>query len=392
MRTSHTSRLLLLAMFLSGLNWSSWLKADEEMLEQVQHSLEAAEKWFLSSVREKGLFQYIYHPKVDDYPKKNNAIRQIMASRLLAEMAQGDPELLPRHRRNMQFLMKHWYKEEQGLGYIYYNKKSKLGANAMMLRTIVYSPDYEQYEEEAEALAEGILSLMKETGELQPWFKAPDYKYNADYLLTFYSGEALVSLVEYFEKSKKQKYLEAAIKSQNFYLDRYVTHLEENYYPAYVPWHTLSLNKLWKLTRNPKYAEAIFELNDVLLETQDTGFFVGRFYNPETPQYGTPHASSDGVYTEGLIYAYEIAMLTGDTEHQQKYLSAMKIAVQNLVSLQYNEQTAKGFKRPDRAIGAFKYEVSRSGVRIDTVQHTLDAYRKIQEVFVSDKLPPAAAN
>lgn len=377
---------------LCGISLTTFLQADEIMLRRVETSLDAAEKWFLNSQRDKGLFRYIYYPKVDQYPNKNNAIRQLMASRLLAEMCQTNPELLPMHRKNIRFLNENWYQEQKGLGYIYYNKKSKLGANAMMLRTLVYSPDYQQYEDQAEKLAEGILSLMKDSGELSPWFKEPDYEYNADYLLTFYSGEALVALVEYYQKSGKRKYLEAAIKCQEFYLDKYVTHLDENYYPAYVPWHTLSLNKLWKLTKLQKYAEAIMILNDEVLELQDTGFIVGRFYNPETPQYGAPHASSDGVYTEGLIYAYEIALLTGDEEHQKKYHEALKLAVQNLVSLQYTEETAARYSNPERAVGALRYGAGRTGIRIDSVQHTMDAYRKILEVFIPEELPPAAAN
>jgi len=175
--------------------------------------------------------------------------------------------------------------------------------------------------------------------------------------------------------------LDLAVRAQDYYIDRYVIHLAENYYPAYVPWHTFSLNKLWKITKNPLYAEAIFVLNDELLKTQDTTNEIGRFYDPDHPEYGSPHASSDGVYTEGLAYAYEIAKLTGNKNHQKLYEDSLQLAVGNLISLQYTKDTAAQYKRPDRAIGALRYSTDRSGIRIDTVQHTLDAYRKILSVY-----------
>ena len=122
-------------------------------------------------------------------------------------------------------------------------------------------------------------------------------------------------------------------------------------------------------------------LNDKLLEIQDTSDFVGRFYNPETPQYGNPHVASDGVYTEGLIYAYEIAQLTGDHERQEKYLNAIQLAVRNLRSLQYtDENILKNYDIP-RVRGGFFARDGKTSIRIDNVQHTLDAYRKILEIF-----------
>ena len=135
------------------------------------------------------------------------------------------------------------------------------------------------------------------------------------------------------------------------------------------------------MTGERKYADAIFVLNDKLLELQDTTKYIGRFFDPATPQYGTPHSSSDGVYTEGLAYAYEAATVLGDTARQQRYRRAMELSVRNLLSLQYTADTASRYEHPDRVIGAFKFDRDRSGIRIDSTQHVMDAYRKMLEVF-----------
>ncbi len=360
------------------LSWS-----DEEFHEKVQSSYEAGKTWFLQSFRAKGLFAYQYDPQTDTSSSENNMIRQLMASRLLAEISQEEIGLRKMHRTNLEFIRKYWYRETENgkYGYIFFNNKSKLGANAMALRTLVWSPFFEEYTQEAQKLADGIISLLHEDGSFEPWFIEPSYQYDKNYLLTFYSGEAILALVEYGSLEGNDRYRELAEKAQGFYIDRYVANMDKNYYPAYVPWHTLALNKLYKLTGNAEYSNALFALNDKLLELQDVKEHIGRFYNPQTPEYGSPHVASDGVYTEGLIYAYEIAEITGDKKHQKKYKQALKLAFSHLLKLQYTQNNLlKGFNS-HKSIGGFHARKERYKIRIDNVQHTLDAYRKILEVF-----------
>jgi len=344
--------------------------------EKINDSLNPAEKWITFNLKEKGCFNYIYEPSTGEYPDKNNMIRQLMASRLLAEMAQTNSSLETLHQKNLDYIFEYCYEEYNETGYIFYNNKSKLGGNAMALITLVYSPFFSDYQEEAIKLANSIFSLQNTNGSFEPWYIAPDYEYDKDYLLTFYSGEAILSLVEMYIKTNDSIYLNAAVKSQDFYIEKYVIHLEDNYYPAYVPWHTKSLNELYKITGEKKYADAIMVLNDKLLEIQDTNdcSTLGRFYNPMQPEYGTPHSSSDGVYTEGLAYAYEVAKLVNDTKHQNKYKIGIILGVHNLINLQYESSD-------DKIDGAIRYNIDDYRIRIDTTQHTIDAFRKILEVF-----------
>ena len=370
--------LIFSSVFLTGCieeDYSS-IEIVDLSYEKINNSLNPAEKWLTSNLKEKGCFNYIYDPSTEEYPTKNNMIRQLMASRLLAEMTQTNSSLETLHQKNLDFIFEYWYKENNDTGYIFYDNKSKLGANAMALRTLAYSPFFDDYQENAKKLANSIFSLQNTNGSFEPWYIAPDYEYDKDYLLTFYSGEAILSLVEMYIKTNDSVYLDAAVKSQDFYIDRYVVNLEDNYYPAYVPWHTQSLNKLYKITGEQKYADAIMVLNDKLLEIQDTSnnSTLGRFYDPSHPEYGTPHSSSDGVYTEGLAYAYEIASLTNDAKHQGKYKTGIILGVHNLINLQYNNSDKK-------TNGAIRYSNDDYRLRIDTTQHAIDAFGKILDVF-----------
>lgn len=339
--------------------------------------LHKAQNWLIKNIDEKGIFNYIYDPTTEEYSTSNNMIRQLMASRVLAEMSTENTSLQTLHQKNLDFTFTYWYKEDNSYGYIYYNNKSKLGAISMALRTLIYSPFYENYTNEAENLANTILYLQNEDGSFEPWYIKPDYEFDKDYLLTFYSGEAILSLVEMYEKTEDSRYFDAATKSQDFYIERYVANIENNFYPAYVPWHTISLNKMYKITKNETYANAILTLNDKLLEIQNTDSnseYLGRFYNDSTPQYGSPHSSSDAVYTEGLAYAYEIAKFINDTYHQEKYKNAINLSIDNLKSLQYNSTDY-------RTNGAVKYNAGDGRIRVDTTQHTIDAFRMIRVIF-----------
>lgn len=349
--------------------------------ELVAQTYEQAMRWFLQAQNSKGIFVYLYNPVTGTITSSNNELRQLMASRVLAAASVKDERLQVAHQKNLDFIFEHWYKTEGDRGYVLYEEKSKLGANAMLLRTLVYSPRFEAYRTETQALAQGILSLQQSDGSFVPWLKEPTYSYDADYLLTFYSGEALLALVEYYERTNDLALITPIEQSAQFYIDKYVTNLDEHYYPAYVPWHTMAYAKLYEITGNTRYADAVFILNDKLLELLDTTETVGRFYNPQTPQYGSPHSSSDAVYLEGLAYAYEIARKTGDEVRSKTYRKAITIAVQNIASLQYRESIPVYTAAPHTYLGAIRISKDNPSIRIDTTQHTIDALEKLLDVL-----------
>lgn len=360
---------------------------DAKTLEKVKQAQVLGLEWFANNFYEKKLFHYWHNPQTDKLTTKNNALRQLMASRTVAEAANHDESLLAIHRDNLKFIFKYWYQEEEGEGYIYYSDKSKLGANAMLLRTLVYSPDYEEQSVKAAAVARGIVALQGEDGSFVPWYKEPGYGYDAAYLLYFYSGEATVALVEYAEKSGEAWALEAAVKAADFYQREYVDMIAENYHPAYVPWHTMAYERLYQLTGDKHNVESIFVMNDRLLELLDTEIHPGRFYKKELEHEGQkgPHTSSDAVYLEGLIYAYKTAVEVGDKERAERYWQAIDLGINRLLDLQYTQTDATFPADPKSYVGAVPISEINKRVRVDTTQHTMDAFGIYLEVFEDKK-------
>jgi uncharacterized protein YyaL (SSP411 family) len=342
-------------------------------------SRQLAEQRLMSNVKDNGGFVYRYDPVTDKAPDTNNEIRQMMASRLLAEMSTENADLLPLHTKNMGYLMGRYYKTSGDVARIEYSRKSKLGGMAMAIRTFVASPFFTEYADEASKLAETILRLQQPDGSFRAWWIEPDYAYDEDYLLTFYSGEAILALLELYSKTLDERRLDAARRAQDFYLVRYVDEIDQRYYPAYVPRHTMSLWYLYQITEEERYAQAVFTLNDKLIdEMLDRSIYTGRFYNPDFSQYGSPHSSSDAVYTEGVAYAYGLARQLDDALRSEKYVDALELAVNNLTLLQYTEQSIPASVLTWKVLWAIRTNTDNPEIRVDTTQHMIDAFRAIE--------------
>jgi len=354
--------------------------------EKVKDSLDMAEGWMLLNLDEEANFNYEYSPSEGKYSTSNNMIRQLMSSRWLAEKSSENDILLQMHKVNLDFILSNWYREDGDYGYIYFADKSKIGAIGMALRVLVSSPYFEEYRDEAEKLANTLQYLQDEDGSLSAWYIEPDYSYDEEDLLTYYSGEAILSLVEMHEKTGDKEYLDSAVKSQDYYVGEYVDLIDENYFPAYVPWHTISLYKLYLITGSDRYKDAIFILNDRLIQMQNQDGkpyidFLGRFYDPKHPEYGVPFSGSTAVYVEGLTYAYELAELVGDYERMYEYKKSILLGVHNLINLQFDGEDMYYLSHPERVEGALRYGVDDNRIRIDTTQHTIDALNRVMDIF-----------
>lgn len=153
----------------------------------MTESLGLATEWLLRNVQDDGSVPYQYAIHRAEYDWSNNEVRQLLISRLLAQMATESEILLRCHRRNLSYVLSNWYRETQdGLGYTFRQQKSKVGAIGVALQTLVASPDHERFLGTRDRLAATILSLVDKRGAIQPWFRSPSYPYDATRLLYFY--------------------------------------------------------------------------------------------------------------------------------------------------------------------------------------------------------------
>jgi hypothetical protein len=111
---------------------------------------------------------------------------------------------------------------------------------------------------------------------------------------------------------------------------------------------------------------------------------IGRFYAAGRP-FGPPHASSTGVYLEGLVDAFALARALGDQARADRYRRAICGGIRSAMQLQFADETDLYYVRDREACeGALRTTVYDNEIRVDNVQHMLMALLDILTVFTDD--------
>lgn len=379
--------------------------------------------WLVRQVSTDGRMTYKYWPSRAEESSANNMIRQFMATQCLARFA-ADPigeeceyrqiastretTLTERAVSNLRYNMQSFYEEEivsgDTLGFVVEtDDEVKLGAVALAALAILESPVRAEFRREERALRRTIDSLYQPDGSFQTFYR-PATRTGGE---NFYTGEALLYWAELFTRDidKGSGQLDP-VRGQEL-LDRFLTSVRyyqrwhlENRNPAFVPWHTQACFRVWQTTRDPFLAKWIFTMNDWLLGMQQWNEapyadMRGRFYAPRH-NFGPPHASSTGVYLEGLADAFVVARELEDNERAEAYRAAILRGIRNIAQLQFTDDLDM-FYVVDRAAveGGIRTTEYDNEIRVDNVQHVLMALLDVLSAFtpadVARPLPPMRA-
>ncbi|MCF8412203.1 MAG: hypothetical protein K9G44_02220, partial [Melioribacteraceae bacterium] len=102
-------------------------------------------------------------------------------------------------------------------------------------------------------------------------------------------------------------------------------------------------------------------------------------YDPMRP-FGPPHASATGVYLEGLIDAYELALEVKDFERTNLYRRTIKRGLRSVLQLQFSDEIDMFYvshNKRNLVFGGLRTTVYDNEIRCDNVQHCLMAAIKI---------------
>jgi hypothetical protein len=357
---------------------------EEVTQERVSEFEQLLTRWMFANLQPNGRMTYMYYPSRGREDTSNNMIRQWMGTVAMGRAAKLHPEQnwAGLAQRNIEYNLGEFYKTEGNLGYIEYRNMAKLGAAALAMISLIESPAREEFSKQEAALFALTNYLWQDSGQFYCFFK-PESRKN-DNLHNFYPGETLLAWSFLYAQNKDPQILERSMKSFRFYK---TWHLE-NRNPAFIPWHTQAYFNLWKETKNKDLAEWIFTMNDWLVDVMQTNSRVayddtmGRFYDPVGGRYGVPHASSTGVYLEGLIDAFNLARRLGDKKHVDKYREAILLGLRSSMQLQFQDDIDMYFaQNRDRLRGGMRTTVYDNAIRVDNVQHVLMGVQKIIAEF-----------
>jgi hypothetical protein len=338
--------------------------------------------WMLNNVRPSGRMVYKYWPAIGEDVNSNNTIRQMMASVCLGRIAGlgSMPGARQTALKNLRYNLRTFYHEEKGgLGGMLYDGSSKLGAAALALLAIVESPARAEYAKQEAGLKRTLEHLWMPDGSFRTFLIPAGRNDNQN----FYPGEALLAWATLLDEDDNPALAQKFDKSFNYYRKWHL----ENRNPAFVPWHTQAYYSAWKRTHRPELRDWIFEMNDWLLQMQSRSMIMyedtlGRFYDPQRPQFGPPHASSTGVYLEGLIDAFALARSSGDVVRAAAYRRSIVLGLRDAMQLEFADDLDM-FYIPDRISvrGGLRTAVYNNEIRVDNVQHVLMALQKILRTF-----------
>jgi hypothetical protein len=338
-------------------------------------------RWMHAQVLDTGRMVYKYWPSRGLESEGDNTIRQWMATLCLYRIARhtGRDADMAYFDRNLAYNLGHYYRQDGDLGLIVERvddgDKVKLGALALAAQSLLESGRHAQYPEEYAGLCAAIDDLWQDNGKFTTFYTPPKRMDGQN----FYPGEALCFWAERLLFDPAPDLRARFEKSFQFYRN----HFRNKPNPAFVPWHTQAYFRFFDSYANEEMESFIFEMNDWLLEMQQVADATypdlhGRFYNQNRPDFGRPHASSTGVYMEGLVDAARLAAARGDTGRAAAYSDALRRGAGNLFHLQFKTPAEMFYVRdPERVLGGLRTEMYRNEIRVDNVQHGLMALMKM---------------
>ena len=331
------------------------------------------------AVQSDGRMVYLYHPsRGTEDQTRDNAIRQWMATRALIHVCRRtNDELRPIVRRNIDYNLQAMYREDGDLGLILDGEKVKLGAVALAALALAESPFADEYKAIVQRLSATVSALWTESGQFRTFYR-PAHRNDCQ---NFYPGEALLLWARLVATGNDASLADRFWRSFEYYQRWH----NANRNPAFIPWHTQAYWNVWQLTHDRRLADAILEMNDWLLPVQQWESAPqpdcqGRFYDPHRP-FGPPHASSTGVYLEGLADAFALARELGDAR-QDGYRLAIVRGLRSIAQLTFKDDVDMFYvTKRDRLRGGVRTTEYNNVVRIDNVQHCLMAIQKVLDVF-----------
>ena len=350
--------------------------------------------WMTRNLSASGELPYFWHTS-DERPDRHsdNAIRRFLGAIGLGKFAatQPDARLNATYHLNLAHLLDRYLEPlGDGLAIIAEHPAANLGASALGGLAILAGPEKSRDHRALAMLLRAIQSMTNDRSGFRTHFYPADRDGNPrDW--AFYSGEALLFLAE----SKRLGIAEAPDLTELLVLYRRCRERwRQDRHVAMVSWHCQAATSLYHLAPCRELAEFVFELNDWLIDLQPQVAAepdrLGEFGDPLRPQHGMPHASATAVYLEGLADARDIARAVGDHGREQRYETAIALALRSLRQLQFRDWRCTWYlERPERVLGALRCNAHDNTIRIDNCGHALAGLAKL--LAPADLPPPTDA-
>lgn len=384
--------------------------------EAIRDIAMAGADWTLKYQKEDGRFLYYYDAKEDNYvdhehPTRSeddlyyNDLRHCggIVTLIRAYQLTKDTKYLDGAKKALDYSVtltrEHDYNGEKA-GYIYCNKKAKLGGTGMILIAMMKyrnETDDKSYDEYIKMYTRHIMSRVYKTGELLGYYIHPGVQNGVPLVdmndeerrqtfSFYYPGEALLGLAlfaNYFEGDEALR--QEVLQKGELALDWIIDERPKSYADLFTSlpsdaWLMQAIEEWTTIPhfRKQNYIDFVFgdakTMIDHMYGHDDTPFidYEGAFYY----DHGD-HFYPDGSRSEGLIGAYYLAKKLGNEQIADYILKASRKAAQSQMLLFNNEINNFAHKNPEKSKGAIRFKATRQWVRVDSIQHVACFYFRL---------------
>jgi hypothetical protein len=325
-----------------------------------------AGNWYLSNINtQTGLLEYEYYPIKNVYSGMNSELRQLASLWIMCKLYNftKDACYLPIINQTFDYYLS--YKiDEKDFSHINVGNDN-IANNGFIILALCEYDKYPDSNKLIESLAKGIIFKQRDNGSYDLCFSS-----NSTSGILYYPGEAMLGLMKCYQKTKNSSYLKSVENGFNYYQEYW----RNNKNDPMIPWHSQAYKILYEFTGEKKYADFIFEMNDWLVNSRQT--LENSDFKDELGGFYSIPGASTSVYLEGVNDAYNLACFLNDTYHIDFYKKSIRLGVYFMLQTQYTNNNIFYFENPDRAFGGFRSSLIQDKVRVDNVQHAVNALIK----------------
>ncbi|EAE2434975.1 TPA: poly(glycerol-phosphate) alpha-glucosyltransferase [Listeria innocua] len=348
--------------------------------EIISTLVENAGEYLAHQVNTTGEFNYGWFACFDKKIKHYNSLRHASTTYSMLEAYEltGNKAILEAATKALTYLEKHFIYEKDDMAFLIEPelREVKLGGSAATLLALtkyMHITGTKTYLPLCRKIANAILSLQDENGKFTHVLEYPSLEVKDIFRIIYYDGEAFFGLLRLYEIDRDSKWLDAAAKSFNHFI-------QDKYWQNHDHWLSYCANEITKYIKDEAYYE--FGLQNAFdnlpfIYERETTFPTFLELTVATKEM-TLRMEAEG--QQALLTSYSL-------ENLEKTIT--KRALYQLNGYFYPE-LAMYYKNPARIEGSFFIRHQSFRVRIDDVEHNISGYVRYYQLLKQGKLSTEA--
>ncbi|EIL5149927.1 poly(glycerol-phosphate) alpha-glucosyltransferase [Listeria innocua] len=348
--------------------------------EIISTLVENAGEYLAHQVNATGEFNYGWFACFDKKIKHYNSLRHASTTYSMLEAYEltGNKAILEAATKALTYLEKHFIYEKDDMAFLIEPelREVKLGGSAATLLALtkyMHITGTKTYLPLCRKIANAILSLQDENGKFTHVLEYPSLEVKDIFRIIYYDGEAVFGLLRLYEIDRDSKWLDAAAKSFNHFI-------QDKYWQNHDHWLSYCANEITKYIKDEAYYE--FGLQNAFdnlpfIYERETTFPTFLELTVATKEM-TLRMEAEG--QQALLTSYSL-------ENLEKTIT--KRALYQLNGYFYPE-LAMYYKNPARIEGSFFIRHQSFRVRIDDVEHNISGYVRYYQLLKQGKLSTEA--